>query len=964
MSENKLIITNLKDVKLQTIARQFDTKNKNDILEDDELLAFNNELNRKGILTNITDLNIFKNKQNVLSDTNVITVVENYSKNNKETTLFGALLKNDSMSREERKRILLNSFEIFYNAILSTSKTNLQKAELEKLKSQFKILVNDELDNSWFEFTVDEDSINEIIQTMLKMHTVSSEELAGEIFDYIDNTSFSFGDKTFDYLLDSINSGNIISVMQKIKTHSNNTDKESLLRILAQEYTAPFDNEEVLDKKARISNIVIQFFQATNYYDTPYMNEVKPILNSIINSTDTGSNLLTGDIDLLDSIMDSILLNNPKDIANKLHSLIEDNSYAVDRPDVRILLDKINASNVNEILRTFSELGDKESLITILDEEWVDKYNPKDYINKIVLAQLDANGKAQDATIKNAVLSSLRNEEIKDTEKLMNIILNKKPTAKALAKVLFTELDDDADNVNKEVVKYILNNINKDNVTNILKEFNSLSNNKPLTAFLQENGTELSLNHIKHITNALIDAQEKKLNNEQFNATFKLDKEMLQKYVLDNIKNEKDITSFVNSFLPASSIIIAQTIEEIASEKTGAANDITFKLWISKITPENVINVIEEYKKMHDDETPINAIIEERKSDVNTRQALILHVLSAVISNIGEDKIDNALIENFTSRLEKELFGWGMASASTLNNLLNSMLGNSNTNEVRETIVDGKVIFDPNNLKLTNIRANVPELSFGEKYGEFSWQYEKLRNIKTLEDVAEFTGLRVEFLEEMIHFEGCRSEKYQCSSGKWTIGIGHNFHSTTGLEAEYLHRNELSDSEIYQIFTYDLTRTIHELVKNKKIETIHLTPGEYETLVDVCFNAPNFMKNLTAGTIQGIEHRKRNDLQGAAKILEQNAFELNQQYSNGVIVAGLCKRRMHNVLRFMDVDTYGELEQYPNARNRIIMLLKNGEQASPIYKMFEYKNDVCQILGITPEEFDALLNTEIKKEES
>ena len=41
------------------------------------------------------------------------------------------------MSREERKRILLNCFEVFYNAILSTSKTNSQKAELEKLKSQF-----------------------------------------------------------------------------------------------------------------------------------------------------------------------------------------------------------------------------------------------------------------------------------------------------------------------------------------------------------------------------------------------------------------------------------------------------------------------------------------------------------------------------------------------------------------------------------------------------------------------------------------------------------------------------------------------------------------------------------------------------------------------------------------------------------------------------------------------------------
>ena len=961
MSGNNININDLKDVALQRIARSHDTKKKNGVLEGDEIFSFNNEIKEQNIVTNINNLQDLKNPQKLLTNKNIITVVENYSKNNKNTTLFGALIKETTIDRKERKRILLETFNIFYDAIFATTKTQSQKEELELLKNQFLNSVNEELDESWFESTISNSNINEIVNTILKYHSASSEELAGGIFDYIDNTNFSFGDTELSYLLDSIDSGNVISVAQKIKEHPANTDKESLLRILAQEYTFPFDNDEANDKKKRINTFVTQFFKATNYSESPYMDEAKKLVTSIINSFDTTSNILTGDIDLLDSLMDSILMTKPDDIANKLHTLLDENSYAVDRPDVRVLLDKINVSNVNEILKTFKSIGDKKSLLAMLDDEWNNEYKSEDYIKKIVLTQLDLSGRAQNANIKNTVLNSLEHENIEDVEALMKTILDKKQSPKTLANTLFNQLDDDEDNVNKEVVKYILNSINKDNVTNILKEFNILSNNKPLTAYLQKNSEESSINYVKQIANALIDANEKILDTEAFNSTFKLDKKTLQQYVAYNTQDIDDMSNFINAFLPTTAIMIAKTIKNIASDKQGAINDVTFKLWISKITPENVLSVIEEYKNQNNNETPINAIIEERNSNANMRQALILHILSAVITKIGEKNIDNTLIEKFTSNLEKELFSWGMASASELNAQLNQIIGNFESNEVSKTIVNRKVAFDPNNLKLTNVRANVPELSFGEKYGKYSWQYEKLKNIKTIEDVAKFTGLRVEFLEEMIEFEGYRKEKYKCSSDKLTIGIGHNFDSIKGPEKDYLYNQTLTDKEIYQIFTYDLVNTIHELIKNKKIETIHLTPGEYEALVDVCFNAPNHMKNLTEGTKLGIKYRKQNNLQDAASVLEQNTFEFNQQYSNGSIVAGLCKRRMHNVLRFMDVDTYSELEQYPNARNRIIFLLKNGAQASPIYKSFEYKNDVCKILGITSDEFNTLLNKEIKE---
>ena len=956
MTENSINIRDLKDLALQKIARKHDVKVSNGVLEGEELLAFNNELKQQKIITNVKNLSDLKNPQKILSDKNIITVVENYSKDNSDTTLFGALMKDDTISRKDRKKALLDSFNIFYNAIYSTAKTNQQKAELDKLKVKFELSVEEELENSWYEWGIDEDDINEITQTMLKMHTASSEELSGEIFDYIDDTMFSFGDEEFNYLLDSIDEGNVISVSQKIKEHPNNKDKVSLLRLMAQEYTDLFDDNEATDKMNYIKTYVNQFFKAANYADTPYMDEVKKLVSSIINSFDTTSNVMTGDIEKLESLMDSVLLNKPEDIAKKLYSLIDDNSYAIDRADVRVLLDKINPSNVNEILKTFETLGDKKSLLQMIDEEWVGDVKPKDYIDKIVLARLDASGKSKDAKIKESIVASLKNEDLAETETLLKVLLDGEKSPKFLAETLFAQLNDDNDNVDKELVKHILNSINKDNVVDILKNFNALSEDVPLTRFLQDNGEKASLEYVKSITNALVEANEKKFADESFSSTFDLRKEDLLAYIDKNLENKTNITRFVNSFFPTNAEQIAQTIEQIADDKTGAADDVTFKLWIANINPDNVAYVVNEYKKMHDNKTPINAIIEERDSDESTRQALVLHILSAITEKAKKEnlKLDENLVADFTNRLDKEIFGFWLASASGLNDLVSKMFEITALDKATE-----EATFDPRNLKLTDIRVDVPELSFGKKTGKYSWQYENLDKISTLEDVAKFTGLRVEYLKEMIESEGKREDAYKCPSGKWTIGIGHNFHSAGKEEKQYLLDNTLSDAEIYRMFAYDLTEAIHGLVKTKGVETKYLTPGEYEALVDVSFNAPGHMKDLTKGTKEGIELRKHDDLQAAASKFEATSIEFNQQYSNQKIAAGLCKRRMQNVLRYMDADRFSELATNPNARKRVVVLLKNGWQATPWYKESNYKRDVCEILKISSEKFEELLKMKL-----
>lgn len=960
LSENSINISDLKDIALQAMARKYDVKTSNGKLEGEELLAFNKELKQQGIVTNIENLDVLKNPQRVLSDKNVITIVENYSKKNADTTLFGALMKNDSMSREDRKKALLAVFNIFYRSIYASTKTGAQKAELEELKTMFVQSVNEELDNSWFELTVDEDDVNDIVQKMLKMHTASSEELSGEIFDYIDNTMFSFGDDEFSYLLDSIDVGNVISVTQKFKKHPANTDNESLLRVLAQEYT--LGDGEALDKQARIKKYVVNFFQAAKFDDTPYMEEARKLVKSILDSWDTTSNVLTGDIEKLEGLMDAVLVNKPADIAKSLYSLIDDNSYAVDRPDVRVLLDKINVSNVNDVLKVFETLGDKKSLLSMLDEEWVGDFKPKDYIKKIVLAQFNASSKSKDVKIKEHLNLALKNEKLSDVEALLDVVLVDKQTPKMLAKALFNQLRADEDNVNKEVVKYVLNSIDKDNVVKVLAEFNILSDNVPLTQFLQDNGEKSSLGYITKITNALFDANEDRFNSEAFSTSFKLKKEDLQKYVAKNITNKTDINWMVNSFLPANSKQIAQTLDDIASDKIGAVNDVVFKLWVAKINPENVTNVIQEYKELFDKNTPINVILEERGADPSTRNAQILYILSVVITRARNEniKIDESLLADFTNKLDKELFGFWPASASDLNVLLDKILKNTKMDDVKP-----EVIFNPDNLKLTNVRVDVPELSFGKKVGKYSWEYENLMKISSLEDVAKFTGLRVEFLNEMIEFEGYKNTPYHCSSGKLTIGIGHNYDNASDVDKKYLNgksdEKPLSEPEIYRMFAYDLTVAIHGLMKSKNIETEHLTPGEYEALVDVSFNAPGYMNDLSAGTRKGIELRKQNMVMEAARVFEETSSEFNQQYSNGSLVAGLCKRRIENVLRYMDVENFAEVQNNPNAKKRIIILLKNGKQASPFYKESIYKTELCNILGITPEKYDELIRTPIKK---
>lgn len=895
--------------------------------------AKSNSTQTRTVVVRILDVKALKTPEKYLNTGNILTVMGNYEKEHKGKTLLGDFLKDDSMTREERKAGAIKTFEILYQKAMTGAKTAFQKQELARLRAEFNKEVASEMDDSWFEWGISTSKVNEIVETVQKMYTADSTELAGEIFTHADDNHFSYADKDFRYLLESINAGNAIEVANKVKNHKNNKDHTSLLRILNDEFTKPFADDEKEQKKALMKNFVNSYFTAAGYKDSPYFDEAKQLLKD-------------GKIGELESLMDSLLLKQPKDIASSLFKTIDKNSFALGRTDVKVLMDKVNSSNVTEVLAEFKKASGGKSLLTLIDEEWGDEPVRKAYISKITRAQVDASGFGTNKTVLEHVNASLKNESVNDIEKL-TASLGKNKDIDFMSKTLFEALSKDKNNIDKEYVHYLLDGIDQKNVVKFLEAFNKLSGGIPITQFLQKKGDVTAQEYILSITDKLLDANKTKFENENFSTTFEILQSDVQKYIRKNIKDADDITRVVNSFLKTTTRDIAKNIEDIVSDKTGAADDISLKLWVSRINKNNAQGVIEQYRKMYDNETPINAIIEERGTDVGTRQKQILYILSAVVNQIGEDKVNSGIVADFTTRLAKELFGFGPASADKLNKHLAALTAGISK---EQPPVSEQEIITP----IQNVRPNIAKIDIGKKYGEFSWQYSNLKNIKSAEDVARFTGVSLDYINELKETEGYRKTAYKCSSNKKTIGIGHNFHNARAAERAYLDKHELSESEIYQILAHDIVDAINKLQKARGIDTSKLTAGQYEALVDVSFNAPNYMNTLSNKTNAALEVLSGGNAAKATKAFDEAAYEFNQQYSNANIASGLCKRRVRNILRYMGVKNLSQLPKDSQARKRIIILALNGYNASSLIRKRDYIGDICKILDITLDEFSSL----------
>ncbi|MCM1010584.1 MAG: hypothetical protein NC390_06890 [Fusobacterium sp.] len=886
---------------------------------------------QKTIVSKILIIGALKTPEKYMNTKNILLVMDNYEKDHNGNTLIGDFIKTSDIPRDERKAGAINTFEILYKKALTGAKTEFQKQELARLKAEFNATVTDELDNSWFEWGVSNSKANEIVGQVQKMYTASSEELAHEIYDHADDNHFSYADKDFRYLLESINSGNAIEVANKVKNYDKNKNHDSLLKILNDEYTNPISNEQKPQKKAQMKNFVTSFMTAAGYKDSPYFAEATKLLED-------------GKIDEVDSILNTMIVKQPKAIAASLYKIIDDNSYALSRTDVKILMDKLNSSNVKDIQEEFKKAsGNKTTLLQMINEEWGDDKIKKSYIEKIVKAQFDTTGLVNNKKVAEHVNASLKNETVKDTELLM-ASLGKNKDIGYMSKTLFNALSKDKNNVNKEYVNYLLNGVDEKNVVKFMNEFNKISGGIPITQYLQKKGDATANEHILSLTDKLLTANQAIFDNEQFSSTFGVLKSDVAKYIRDNIKDKEDITRVVNSFLNTTTRNIAKNIEDIASDKNGANDDISFKLWVSRINSKNASSVIKEFKNAYgQNKTPINAIIEERMGSVSSRQKQVLHILSSVVGELDENRVNQGIISDFVAQLEDELFTLGMASADKLNAQLDKISAG-----IPEK---GEIIATEEATTVDNVRPDIAKIELGEKYGKFSWQYSNLKDIKSIEDVAKFTGLSVSYLNELKISEGVKKKAYDCSADKRTIGIGHNFHYANEAEKAYLNKTELTDSEMYQILARDIVMSIGKLQQNTGIDTSKLNQGEFEALLDVSFNAPGYMNTLTQKTKNALAIRESGNTQQAQKAFDEAAYEFNQQLAKGQIAPGLCKRRVRNILRYIGVNNFNELPKDSEARKRITILALNGHSASSIIRKKDYLKDICEIMGISESEY-------------
>ena len=90
---------------------------------------------------------------------------------------------------------------------------------------------------------------------------------------------------------------------------------------------------------------------------------------------------------------------------------------------------------------------------------------------------------------------------------------------------------------------------------------------------------------------------------------------------------------------------------------------------------------------------------------------------------------------------------------------------------------------------------------------------------------------RERLAKDITRWEGVRYEKYKCTSGLWTIAVGHMIKDD---EQELLNREKpLSNEEVLAIFDKDLSNAIEDT--KKFIDPATIEPEAFEVCVHLCF---------------------------------------------------------------------------------------------------------------------------------
>lgn len=167
----------------------------------------------------------------------------------------------------------------------------------------------------------------------------------------------------------------------------------------------------------------------------------------------------------------------------------------------------------------------------------------------------------------------------------------------------------------------------------------------------------------------------------------------------------------------------------------------------------------------------------------------------------------------------------------------------------------------------------------------FSYKIEKRAEkiAKTKQDVVNITGLRSEFIDKVIEFEGFETKQYKDANGNRTIGVGHNIES----DPYYNEGTKITEEKVYEYLAKDL------VVADNKVKWYtnqrKFAQGQREALVDLFFN----VNHKSLENTDFLKHINKGEFDKAMQ-------EMNFIKSGGNVYAALCLRRMEEIGMFYD----------------------------------------------------------------
>ena len=308
---------------------------------------------------------------------------------------------------------------------------------------------------------------------------------------------------------------------------------------------------------------------------------------------------------------------------------------------------------------------------------------------------------------------------------------------------------------------------------------------------------------------------------------------------------------------------IARDLKEAASD-FGAVSGEKFINAFSKITSNNVIDVIKAYDKISPKESLIKMICREVSNSKESRKEAVMKIYNMLAQKVGENIATQAIATEFKTELNEQFDSWGLVSTEKLDEIIKNIIKIYATQPVK------------------NNTDNKP------------------KGIYNLADVAKVTGLSENLIVSLKRSEDGSKMKddefhttaYKDKNGNWTIGIGHLI--TKEEESKYLGR-ELSVSEVCTLFREDIdkvTKSWQHLLGEKQYKK--LPQSMKDALTDYMFNRGYGRLRKQTAFINAL---KSDDYAKAISLM--NVDYSYKKGKNGklqvVYLTGLSKRRLFDM---------------------------------------------------------------------